>query len=105
MKIKKGVSLHKCKVFEYIGVDLYLMDDTLRKQSENKEELTITSGTEGAHGHNSRHYIGMALDLRTRDLSKRSIEYVLKAINNIEGVVAIQESTHIHLQINSTEHF
>lgn len=31
-------------------------------------EMTITSGTEGRHGERSKHYIGQAVDFRTRDL-------------------------------------
>ena len=103
MKIKEGVDLTGCYVFEHLGNALFEVDQWL--QENGHDELTITSGVEGKHSKNSRHYIGMALDFRTRnygsELQKALVDLMRKKCNERGiGTIVILESNHIHLQIN-----
>jgi len=63
-------------------------------------ECVITSCTEGKHSKGSRHYVGLAFDVRTRDLptKKRSIlaGMIGKCLTNQYDVVL--EKTHIHVE-------
>lgn len=67
-------------------------------------EATITSGKDGVHMTTSLHYAGLAVDVRTRDLSASQIEAVRAALarelgSNFDVVV---ESDHIHIEYDPT---
>jgi len=66
---------------------------------ENGQRLVITSITDGTHSKYSRHYLGYALDFRTRyfsDSIKRKVGRELrKALGKFYFVKV--ESTHIHV--------
>lgn len=66
---------------------------------------TLTSGTDGTHGKSSRHYIGDAIDLRTREFPNggnnspfidEAVLIIQKRLGNQYQV--IRESNHLHLQ-------
>lgn len=65
-------------------------------------DLTITSCTEGVHSKGSRHYSGLAIDLRTRGLSneqaKRAAKLLADALGDNFDVVL--EETHIHVEFD-----
>ncbi len=68
------------------------------------QEAVITSCTDGKHSKTSRHYIGCAIDLRTRDMDDVTADKAALAIANALGgeyYVAF-EKNHIHLQFNSS---
>ncbi len=100
MNIKKGVSLQGLKpeilialmIAEQIWVD-------------SKRELVITAGTDGKHSKTSRHYIGMAVDLRTRYFTAAVKKSVVKALKRSLGIeyIVVAHKTHIHIQYNGNQ--
>lgn len=66
----------------------------------------ITSGVDGEHRDNSLHYVGLAVDLRTRDLTPTEISRLVLALRNrLNGskgnnrpYQVVVEPTHIHLE-------
>lgn len=70
--------------------------------NEYNVDLVITCGTNGQHGRSSHHYIGLAVDIRTRDLQE---EYKLVVANKIMNALGAEydvvlESTHIHIEFD-----
>lgn len=63
-------------------------------------ELVITSGTDGRHKRNSKHYSGEALDMRTSNLSKLDIPRVMRVLEKRLGpdYEVLLESDHIHIE-------
>jgi len=69
------------------------------------EFCTLTSGTDGIHGRSSRHYIGLGIDLRTRDfpnggnnsdLVTTAVEMLKERLGNEYDIV--RESNHLHIE-------
>lgn len=63
-------------------------------------ELVVTEVTGGKHGRGSLHYVGLAADLRTRNLTKEqknNIALLLREKLGAEFDVVLEE-THIHLE-------
>jgi len=62
----------------------------------------ITPLCDGTHSRQSRHYIGMAMDLRTRDLETSDKRKVADKITDALGdeYFVLLEDTHLHLQFN-----
>lgn len=66
----------------------------------------ITSGTDGVHRDDSKHYLGLAVDLRTRDLTSGEVTRLTTALRrrlNGNGLLnrpyqVIVEGTHIHVE-------
>jgi len=76
-------------------------------------ECVITSGTESKHSSKSKHYLGLALDFRIRNLhSGEDFEITEQDFSIASDIVAtaksklgpsftvILESTHIHIEFN-----
>jgi len=63
-------------------------------------ELVITSGVDGTHKQNSKHYEGLALDYRTRDLGGRVQEVAAKVLTLLAplGYDVVIESDHLHVE-------
>lgn len=63
-------------------------------------DCVLTEGTGGKHGRGSLHYIGNAIDLRTRDLGvsvrSRVADEIREALGEQYDVVL--ESDHIHIE-------
>ena len=66
----------------------------------------ITSTTDGSHMSGSKHYKGLAVDLRTRDLSLDvqksyyfSLSYALRKLCDV-----VFESDHIHVEYSPSEY-
>lgn len=68
-------------------------------KSINKE-MVITSGTDGNHKKDSKHYTGEALDIRTRDLTPKELEnlvtYLILRNDNLYDIVI--ECDHVHFE-------
>lgn len=93
--LKPGVSLKGLKTEILFGV--IILAGILREMGLR---LTITAGTDGKHSEGSLHYVGLAVDIRTRDMTK---EQALKAIAAFKERAEQQfdivlEATHIHLE-------
>lgn len=97
MRLKKGVSILGFKPELNLGLmiakEVYL---------DHSQELVITSGTEGKHKRNSRHYIGLAADLRTRYFKNGETDKVVLDLRKALGdeFYIKKEADHIHMQYN-----
>jgi hypothetical protein len=60
----------------------------------------VTSGMEGQHRPGSRHPLGLALDFRTRDLTRQQVEYLARRIREQlgAGYDVVIERTHLHVE-------
>lgn len=103
MLLKPGVSLLGAKPELVIGL---MVADTV--YSGNGEQLTVTSIAEGVHSRKSRHYLGMAADLRTNNIDKLKTRVILTQLkHNLQEFYILLEhegepNEHIHMQFNGT---
>lgn len=63
-------------------------------------ELVITSGRDGTHKQDSKHYEGLALDYRTRDLHGMETELAGRALALLSplGYDVVLEKDHLHVE-------
>lgn len=64
-------------------------------------EITITSARDGSHMKNSRHYVGLAIDIRSRDMSNITVsaKWIDKFLNiNSKCFDIVIENDHIHIE-------
>ena len=63
--------------------------------------LMITSTTEGVHSKNSKHYLGLAVDIRTWGLKKSQLEELVRIMKEqLPDYTYIIEDTHLHVHAN-----
>lgn len=64
----------------------------------------LTGGVEGKHSRKSRHYIGFAIDMRSRDVPEQSRKEVADKIGDALGAewFVIFEKDHFHIQFNGS---
>ncbi|MGR3219509.1 MAG: hypothetical protein ACUZ8H_06790 [Candidatus Anammoxibacter sp.] len=81
---------------------LYAIDKCKDVFDEYKYDCTITSTTDGKHMTNSLHYVGFAIDLRTRHIQKRHLEQMTHDLKDILGrdYDVILESNHWHIEMD-----
>jgi hypothetical protein len=99
MKWKEGVTLHGTR--RELRKILRTADMLFKGKGE---VLTITSTTDGKHKANSLHYMGLAADIRTRDLKSHTPEGMAETLRNFLPIMdprvqVILEPTHIHIEI------
>jgi hypothetical protein len=63
---------------------------------------TVTSVCDGKHGRGSLHYVGLAMDLRTRHLTENEQREVKAEIAKRLGEQfdVVLEKTHLHIEFN-----
>ena len=64
-------------------------------------EITITSACDGSHMKNSLHYVGLAIDIRSRDMSNitESAKWIDKFLNiHSKCFDIVIENDHIHIE-------
>lgn len=100
MRLKEGVSLEG--LHQQMHMALLIIEEAY---FEKGAELTVTSTTEGDHGHHSLHYAGYAVDCRTRDVTPALASEIaavlssrLRAVDSRFDVVL--EPTHIHVELD-----
>lgn len=66
----------------------------------HSRRLVITSGLDGRHRKGSRHYLGMALDFRTRGFGLAARRRVTRQLSDVlgSGFKVLRESDHIHVE-------
>jgi len=69
------------------------------------QDFVITEGTGGEHSAKSRHYIGYAIDIRTRDITGDA-ERILMS-NDVRAALGAEfyvhlHKTHLHVQFNGS---
>lgn len=94
MKIKEGVRLTGLQPIMVMAA--IVINDVYQR---NGQELVITSAVDGVHSKHSRHYLGYALDLRTRYFDKHHIPAIVDALREALGddYYVKAESDHIHV--------
>jgi len=67
-----------------------------------KYDITVTSAWDGIHMEGSKHYIGKAFDLRTRDFPEKGVDKWAGRIRRYlgEDYYVLLEPTHLHMQYN-----
>ncbi len=96
MIIKPGVNLAGIRPEMIIA--LLVAAEVYREVAD--EELVITEVTGGKHGRNSLHYVGLAVDLRTRYFDNVTVLAVHKKIQQKLGSQfdVVLEKTHMHIE-------
>ncbi len=100
MKIKTGVSLLGLK--PEMNVALMIAKDVIEGYGV---ECVITSGVEGKHSKKtSKHYVGYALDLRSRDLAEEDRQACADKISEALGAeyYCAFEVDHFHISYNGS---
>jgi len=94
MKLKTSVKATGLKPELLIAL---MVADTIYK--DNGKDLVITSLVDSKHSRHSRHYLGMAADLRTRYFDAETLDKVVKKLKQALGkdFLVLKEKTHIHL--------
>ncbi len=97
MLLKQGVRLHGIR--PEIVLALQIAEKVYEKRTRSTE-MVVTSVIDGRHSHGSLHYIGAAVDLRTRNIDGQTVNDIvadlMEALNNDYDV--IRESNHIHIE-------
>ena len=99
---KKGV--------KYDSLNPILWDYLLRVHALYAGDIIVTSLNDGTHGDGSRHFKGMAADLRVKHLNKDEQQYLLglckqeadknKVVSMIQVVDEIESKVHIHIEMD-----
>ncbi len=85
--------------------------DLLKVAEENKFQVTSTTGD--THNVGSKHYLGLAIDVRTKDKTAKQVEDFIKLLRN-EGLIVRDErvrppgqkiwnGSHLHIEIPSSK--
>ena len=95
IELKTGVRLDN--LFPQMLVALAVVQDVF---AESGYEITITSGSEGQHSRTSLHYLGAALDFRTRDINVEDRGALARSIRIAlgENFDVVLENTHLHVE-------
>lgn len=97
MKIKQGVTIHGLTPQIVLGV-LAAFEEYVKYGTE----LVITSGNDGTHAVNSKHYSGNAVDIRTHSLPnpRQDGQAIANILNDNLGrdYDIIFEGDHIHIE-------
>ena len=95
LRFKSGVS-----VFGLQPEILWALDRCVDVWMFSGKDVTVTSARGGKHSTKSKHYSGMAVDLRTRDLTEEERNQILYSLPSTLGgnYDFILESDHFHLE-------
>ena len=63
-------------------------------------DLVITSGVEGIHGYGSLHYVGLAIDIRIRDLTDvhAMFKIIVALLPSGYDIILEENKKHIHIE-------
>lgn len=94
MKIKSGVRL--TGIQPQMVLAAIICEGVYKKYGV---EFVITSGIEGKHSGTSRHYLGFAIDARTRDFSPSDLKKVESDLKDALGdeFFVLFEGNHFHI--------
>ena len=79
---------------------LFAMAEARAWCEKHGHEFVVTSCTEGRHGRSSRHYAGLAFDMRTRHMTPAQKTACVRALRKKlgEDYDVVREKTHFHLE-------
>ena len=97
---KKNKDVNIVGLEQIIRDQFDLIEKTCKIWNGTDYEVTVTSGKDGIHSKNSLHYVGRAIDIRTRDMklpayTARKLKIALG--NNFDVIL---ESDHIHIEFD-----
>lgn len=94
MKLKVGVDLRGVK--PEIVVAMMVCEPIISKHAE----FVVTSVCDGKHMHGSKHYEGLAMDIRTREIPASMLKPCLEELKEALGPQydVVLEGDHIHLE-------
>ena len=101
MNFKLGVKIQGIKPEMCLAIF-----EAQRVFDEYKAPLTITSVIDGKHSARSKHKLGYAIDIRTRNVpSKNDLEDITRLISSALGdeYFVLLEDDHIHIQFNGSD--
>ena len=100
IRIKQGVNIAGIKQEIVLAINIASVIF-----AKYKVDCVITCGTNGNHSRGSLHYVGYAVDLRSRDLTDISKQNVLAEIKDALGAQfdIVLHSTHYHLEFQPKE--
>jgi len=100
VRLKKGVSI------DGIQPDIIaVMAPAALIWKRHGQELVITAGTDGKHSEGSLHYVGLALDFRTRYFGMDQMILVTSELRKAVGrdYDVVMHKTHIHVEHDPKE--
>jgi hypothetical protein len=94
LQFKEGVQLTITKALNEILTGVELAFESIHKP------CVVTSGSDGQHQKQSKHYTNEALDFRTRHLKLDELHTVVQAAKNTLGqhFDVVVESDHLHVE-------
>jgi hypothetical protein len=95
MEIKPGASISGLQ--PEMAVALSVIASVYQK---NGKELVVTEGTAGRHSPKSRHYLGFAVDLRTRNILRSKLDDLARQVRRALGKEfwVLLEADHMHVE-------
>lgn len=95
IKLKRGVKLASLRPQMVLATSI--IDGVYRELGYH---TVITSGNDGKHSHGSLHYVGLAVDYRTRQLREGDAEKVKAQVAKALGAEydVVLEPTHLHVE-------
>lgn len=99
--LQKGVRTKQGVKLDGLEPDMYPVIGAAREVwRAYRCDLVITSGLDGRHAKGSRHYVGRALDFRTRDLSRPARTRVARKLREALGgdFRVLLEKDHVHVE-------
>lgn len=98
MKVKDN-TVKINELSEKLKGKLSLIEKAIKVIEGENYEMTITSAVDGKHMAGSKHYKGMAIDIRSRDMNDK--KNVVRILNSVFWRwIIILEKDHIHIQID-----
>jgi len=99
MKTKATVKLDGC-CFQ-IGYAAAVAEETINKATTGQVACVITSAHDSTHHNGSLHYVGRAIDVRTREMSAGQQQEVL-SVCKLKlaplGFDVVMEADHLHIE-------
>ena len=100
MKLKKGVKVMGIKPETLFAM---VIANGVVENFWKDYEMTVTSVTDSTHGIGSKHYIGQAFDIRTKDMPEKGdipalLKYLREYLGN--GYDVVFEKDHIHIEFD-----
>ena len=97
MPVKPGVSMRGVR-----PEIVFAMAEAHAWCEKHGHEFVVTSCTEGRHSRGSRHYVGLAFDARTREMSAAEKTAFKKHMSKALGAEfdVVSEPTHLHIEFD-----
>ena len=95
MRLKPGVRIHGIRPEMLVALQV-----AAGVFAERGLACIVTSATEGRHGRNSLHYVGCAVDLRSRHVPPEDVDPIAARLRFALGADfdVVVEPTHFHIE-------